>query len=121
MELLSSYVPPEDVGRSGRPASCPAAEGCDAAAAPRFHPRLGSVAPTVSPELETNWMLKRSAHSWINDPQKHPTVGRAEEEMCVFYGKMCVFYGNELCSVVKASVFMQCSLIFTHGGETIWQ
>lgn len=66
-------------------------------------------------------MLKQSANSCNNDPQKHPTVDTAKEEMCVFYGKMCVFYGNELCSVVKASVFMQCSLIFTHGGETIWQ
>lgn len=34
---------------------------------------------------------------------------------------MCVFYGNELPSIVNASVFMQCSLIFTHASYTIWQ
>lgn len=34
---------------------------------------------------------------------------------------MCVLYGNELRSIVNTSVFMQCSLIFTHGSHTIWQ
>lgn len=34
---------------------------------------------------------------------------------------MCVVYGNELRSIVNTSVFMQCSLIFTHDSHTIWQ
>lgn len=67
--------------------------------------------------------------SWSNLPtavimalKNTPTVTWTKKKcVCVFYGKMCVFYGNELPSIVNASVFMQCSLIFTHASYTIWQ
>lgn len=65
--------------------------------------------------------LKQSANSCNNGPEKYPKGQLHKKEKCVFYGKMCVFYGNELRSIVNASVFMQCSLIFTHGNYTIWQ